>query len=324
LSSKTPRVHDSVRLLANLYIPSALVSMGQGLVIPTIPTLASSFEVPPALAAQTVTALLLGRALMTIPSGVAIDRLGRKPAMISGPVLLVMGSLLSALTPNFALFLTGQFLSGAGVAIWQLGREVAAVDLMRPEVRGRVLSLFFGLQSAGQTLGPLAGGIITDRWGFRGVFWLGALLGLCVLGMSARLPETRVRHTLPRSPILHFGRLRDLAPPFRLTYLVLIYATFAAGLRNSVVSAILPLHAGVAFGYSTTEVGALFAVMGAITLAAMGPAGWISDKIGRKAATVPAALLSGRSCRTRTPTHCRHCSRFRSWLESPAASRLGR
>ena len=154
--------------------------------------------------------------------------------------------------------------------------------------------------------------------------WLGALLGLFVLGMSARLPETRVRHTLPRSPILHFGRLRDLAPPFRLTYLVLIYATFAAGLRNSVVSAILPLHAGVAFGYSTTEVGALFAVMGAVTLAVMGPAGWISDKIGRKAATVPAALLSGRSCRTRTPTHCRHCSRFRSWLESPAASRLGR
>jgi MFS family permease len=288
-----PRIKDGARLLANLYIPSALVAMGQGLVVPTIPALATAFKVPPALAAQTVTALLLGRALMTIPSGVIIDRLGRKPAMIAGPVLLALGSLLTALTPSFPPLLVGQFLSGAGVAIWQLGREVAAVDLMRPEVLGRFLSFFFGLQSAGMALGPLAGGVITDRWGFRGVFWIGALFAVMVLGMSARLPETGTRQASRRLRAIDFGRLRDLPAAFRTTYLVLIYATFAAGLRNSVISAILPLHAEGRFGYSTTEVGALFAVMGGVTLAVMGPAGWVSDKIGRKAATVPAAVLSG-------------------------------
>ena len=151
----------------------------------------------------------------------------------------------------------------------------------------------FGLQSAGQALGPLAGGIIADQWSLRGVFWVSLLLGLVVLGMSARLPETRSRHTQVRSRLLEFGRLRDLAPQFRVTYLVLIYATFAAGLRNSVVSAILPLHAEGTFGYSTTQLGAQFAVIGLVTLIVMAPAGWISDKIGRKAATIPAALFSG-------------------------------
>ncbi|HEX6513448.1 MAG TPA: MFS transporter [Chloroflexota bacterium] len=287
------RFNDGGRLLIDLYLPSAFISMTQGLVVPTIPTMSGAFGVPAAVAAQVVTALVLGRALMTIPSGILIDRLGRKPAMTVGPALLIAGSFLSAVTPGFGGVLAGQFLAGAGSALWQLGREVAAVDLIKPEMRGRMLALFFGLQSAGQTLGPLLGGISTDRWGFQTVFWAGLAIGLLVLAMTARLPETGRRGAAAKRPLLEFGSPRDLPPEFRVTYLVLIAATFAAGTRNPVVAAILPLHAERAFGFSSTEVGVLFAVMGAVTLAAMGPAGWVSDKIGRKAATVPAALLSG-------------------------------
>jgi DHA1 family multidrug resistance protein-like MFS transporter len=293
MAIRPARLDSGVRLLVNLYLPSAFVSMSQGLVVPTIPTLATAFAVPAALAAQVVTALLLGRALMTIPSGMIVDRLGRKPAMILGPIMLIGGSLLAASAGSFPPLLAGQFLGGAGVALWQLGREVAAVDLIKPEVRGRMLSLFFGLQSAGQALGPLAGGFVTERWGFRTVFWGGLVIGLIVLGMTARLPETRTHRPPPKQRLLEFGRLSDLPQRYRGTYVVLIFATFAAGMRNSVVSAILPLHAEGRFGLSTTEVGALFAVMGGVTLVAMGPAGWISDRIGRKAATVPAAILAG-------------------------------
>lgn len=268
--------------------------MSQGLVVPTIPILARAYHVPAALAAQVVTAVLLGRALMTLPSGTLIDRLGRKPAMIGGPLLLIAGSLLAASTTNFEALLAGQFLGGGGAALWQLGREVAAVDLIKPHVRGRMLSLFFGLQSAGQALGPLAGGVLTDHLGFRSVFWASTTIGLLVLVMTARLPETGARRQLTDSPrLLDIGRLRDLAPEFRTTYLVLMFATFAAGMRITVVSAMLPLHAQGRYGLSTTEVGALFAVIGGLTLLTMGPAGWVSDTIGRKAATIPAALLTG-------------------------------
>ena len=61
----------------------------------------------------------------------------------------------------------------------------------------------------------------------------------------------------------------------------------------ALVAAVLPLHAEGKFGFSSTEVGALFAVIGAVTLLSMGPAGWVSDTIGRKAATIPAAVITG-------------------------------
>src|SRR5581483_11724817 len=147
------------------------------------------------------------------------------PAMIGGPLLLIGGSLLAALTPSFQAVLAGLFLGGGGVALWQLGREVAAVDLIQPHVRGRMLSLFFGLQSAGQALGPLAGGLLTDHLGFHSVFWASLGIGLLVLAMTARLPETGARRPVADRPrLLDIGRLGDLAPEFRTTYLVLMFA----------------------------------------------------------------------------------------------------
>src|SRR5690349_11042646 len=60
------------RVLLTLYFPTAFISLGQGLVIPTIPSLAAAFGIAPALAAQVITAQSLGRAVITIPSGVLI------------------------------------------------------------------------------------------------------------------------------------------------------------------------------------------------------------------------------------------------------------
>ena len=307
--------------LLTLYVPTAFISVGQGLVLPTIPALALAFNVPAALAAQVVTAQVLGRALITIPSGMLVDRLGRKPAMIAGPAASALGAAVVAVTPSFQVLLAAQFFYGAGIAIWQLGREVSAVDLIRPSVRGRVLSLFFGLQSAGQALGPLAGGLVAERWGFRAVFWVAMAVALGVLAMSLALPETRARRVSAPSRMLDFARLRDLAPEYRATYLVLMLATFAAGLRNSVVNAMLPLFAVVSLGYSAGEVGALFAVMGAVTLALMAPAGWISDRVGRKAASVPGAILwPSPSSPTPLPAACPACWPFPSCSARPEAS----
>src|SRR3712207_5335707 len=97
------RLDENTRTLINLYIPSAIVSVAQGMVLPTTPALAASFGVLPALAAQVVTANLFGRMLVTLPSGIIIDRLGRKPAMLVGPVLIALGAVLTVVTPSFAL-----------------------------------------------------------------------------------------------------------------------------------------------------------------------------------------------------------------------------
>src|SRR5713101_2472830 len=97
---KPVRLGQAARPLLSVYIPSLLISVGQGMVIPTIPQLAIAFRVAPAIAAQIVTAQALGRAIFLFPAGVMIDQLGVKRTLVLGPVVIGAGALLTAATPS--------------------------------------------------------------------------------------------------------------------------------------------------------------------------------------------------------------------------------
>ena len=71
-----------------------------------------------------------------------------------------------------------------------------------------------------------------------------------------------------------------------------MFATFCAMLRGTAVQSLLPVYVVSDLGYSATDVGYLFGVTGVIQLLMIVPTGYISDKLGRKAAVVPAASLA--------------------------------
>ena len=286
------KLSPTARGLLTLYIPSGVISFGEGMTLPTLPLLATSFDVSIGLAAQAVTLLFLGRTVALIPAGIIVDRLGRKQAMIIGPLLIAAGALTTVVTPSFSLLLVAQFVTGAGYSLWQLGREVAAVDLVQPEQRGRTISGLIGLNNVGRALGPLLGGVIADLVGFRAVFLVYMVMALLVLPIALTVKEAGARRSTQRTPLLQFGSLKDIDPYYRATFLVLMFATVSATMRMTTMISMLPLYVGTHLGYSTTEVGVLFAIVGFINLAMIGPTGFISDKIGRKAAMVPGAALS--------------------------------
>lgn len=287
------RFNDTARTLVSLYVPSAFVSLGQGMLVPITPALAEAFNVPLGLAAQVVSAHLLGRLVLMIPSGVLVDRFGRRAAMIAGPVLIVICALITLLTTNFYVLLAAQFLAGGGAGLWQLGREIIAVDLVPASARGRVMSLFIGVSTVGVALGPVLGGALTDLVSFRAVFASYLLIAIGVLLISVTLVDAGGPHRRHDRAAATGGVLDVISPIYRVTYLVLIFSTLAATLRTTVSQAMLPLYAGAELGYSSTEVGFLFGVMGGTNLLVLGVAGWVSDTLGRKAAVVPAAVMSG-------------------------------
>ena len=281
------------RILFHIYLPSVLMGFGMGMLLPTLPILARSFDVPPELAAQAVTALLVGRTVCLFPAGYVVDHFGRRAAMVAGPLIALAGLLVTATTPWFSLVFVGQFLVGAGEGVWSLGREIAAVEQIRAESRGRVIGAFFGISSAGATLGPVVGGQLTDRVGYAAVFVVAGLfaIAVCGIGLTYRDAPRRVArrgggHGLRRS-------FDAVAPGYATTFQVLMYATFCAMLRSTTVQSLLPVYVVSNLGYSASDAGYLFGIVGLIQLLMIAPAGYLSDKIGRKAAVVPAAALAG-------------------------------
>jgi MFS family permease len=296
-----PRLSPAVRGLTTLYASTLLAGMW-AMVIPAVPVLSGHFGISPGTAAQTVTALAVGRFVGLPISGVVLDRLGTRTALIAGPASACMAALLAAIMPRFGLMLLCVFLIGTADSIWVIAREVAGIDLARRDQRGRVLSGFHGVNNIGLALGPLAGGVLTETIGFRAVFLayaVGAALAVA-LGFSVRHsrpdhdPATVPKSTPDRTETGWSQRLRGLRdlfyqidPELRATYVALVFATLTSFVHRVTTQSMLPLYATSELGLAPKQVGLLFSISGLCVFIMILPAGFVIDKIGRKWATVP-------------------------------------
>ncbi|NIO08364.1 MAG: MFS transporter [Deltaproteobacteria bacterium] len=62
-------------------------------------------------------------------------------------------------------------------------------------------------------------------------------------------------------------------------------------LYRTTLHSMLPLYVGTELGFSTTQIGTLFGITGVCVIVMIIPAGIITDKLGRKFATVPSTAL---------------------------------
>ena len=271
------------------------------MIVPAIPVLARSFEISAGTAAQTITALAVGRFVGLPLSGTVLDRWGTRSALIAGPGLGCIAGLLAATAPWFGLILVLIFLMGIAESVWVIAREVAGIDLARPDQRGRVLSGFHGINNLGLALGPLFGGVLTETTGFKAVFLAYATCAAISVAIGFSVHNSRPSHAATTSnSVKRPGSLdvtqrlralrvlfRQIPPDLRATYIVLVFATFTSFVHRVTTQSILPLYASSQLNLTPKEIGFLFTISGFAVFTMILPAGFIIDKIGRKWATVP-------------------------------------
>jgi MFS family permease len=291
--------NSTARGLITLYASALLAGMWS-MMVPAVPVMATAFAVSPGTAAQTITALALGRFTGMPLSGVVLDRLGTRAALTAGPALACGAALLAGVTPWFSLILALLFLIGVGESIWVIAREVAGIDLTRQDQRGRVLSGFHGINNLGLALGPLFGGLLTEAVGFRAVFFGYAACAVTSVFLGLAVDAAPTPPPAPSARVADWGfaalgqRLRGLkdlfeqiSPDLRTTYIVLVLATFTSFMHRVTTQSMLPLLATAKMGLSPKEIGMLFTISGFSVFAMILPAGFVIDKVGRKWATVP-------------------------------------
>jgi MFS family permease len=291
----------TARGLVVLYSSTLLAGMWS-MIIPTIPLLNEHFGISSGAAAQIITAMAAGRFVGMPISGVVLDRLGTRAALVSGPAIAAIAALSAAFMPWFSAILVLAVAMGIGDGLWTFGREIAGIDLARQDQRGRVLSGFHGVNNIGLALGPLVGGLLAEAVGFRAAFVAYAVCAavsvpLGFSGHEAPPPRTAERNPQPAgrwARISLVERLRRLAglfrqiqPELRATYLVIVFATFTSFIHRTTLQSMLPLYAGSYLGFAPSEIGLLFSIMGVFVFVMILPAGFIIDKVGRKWASVP-------------------------------------
>lgn len=297
------RIGPTARGLIALYGTTLLLAFGQGMVIPTIQVLDNEFGISLGAAAQVITAFALGRFAGQPVGGILVDRFGTKLSVVAGPIVILAATLVAMIAPWFLLLLGAMFVIGLGDSVWMLGREIAGVDLVKPEQRGRLMSGFMGMNSTGMALGPALGGLVADLISFRAVFafYAGFAAVALLMGIFTKVGTTHRRQQPAaagakggigeswRSLIALF---RQISPELRATYFVLVFATFSMMLYRMAFQSMMPVYAD-SIGFEATQTGLLLSIAALFVFAMILPAGLITDKIGRKWATVPSTALPG-------------------------------
>ncbi len=148
----------------------------------------------------------LTQALFQIPLGVWSDRIGRKPIIIGGLLVFVLGSVIAALSSNIYGIILGRALQGAGAVGSTLIAAVA--DLTKVENRTKAMSLVgmsIGLSFA---LSLMFGPLIHTYFGLSGIFWITAVLGM--IGIVFML------YVVPKIPHVIFHRDTEAVPALLL------------------------------------------------------------------------------------------------------------
>jgi MFS family permease len=275
------------------YLPALVLALGAGVAVPALPALAKSFGVSFGVASGVLTVFLLGNVVGSLPSGWLIDRFGRRPVLLAGPVLTAASAFLVVGAHSFSELLLLRFVNGVAAQMWTMARLAAISHGAASGERGRLVTWMFSMDTTGRLAGPVVGGFVAAAWGIRAPFVLYAILALLTLvptilfSQDTPRRETDARRGASVSPLL---TLRRLVMP-RLLYFAV---SFFAGLTRGPILADLPyLYAAFAYQLGPQQIGYLATGATLVSWPIGFLAGWMMDRFGRKWTMVPGFIGIG-------------------------------
>ncbi|MBO0751435.1 MAG: MFS transporter [Bradyrhizobiaceae bacterium] len=184
------------------------------LFFPVIPVLKADFGLSDALAQLTFSVGVVALAFSTLVYGALGDRYGRRPVLLAGLTLFLLGSVITALVTSFAALLAGRLVQavGAGCGI-TLARAIAR-DIYGAEGLVKAIAYLTLCFALGGLTAPGIGGIMVDYFGWRSVFALASVAGLAAItGTCFVIPKSAAREPADRSAPMTAGLLELMHYP---------------------------------------------------------------------------------------------------------------
>lgn len=206
-----------VMLLVTIILMDILSGMELDLFVPSFPELQRQFSLSPFWVEALLSVNFIGYCLSLFFVGGLADRYGRKPIILLGLTIFIIGSILSLWAMSYPYLLIGRFLQGVGIAAPATLSFLIIADTYPIKKQQYLLAMLNGLMNAAAGAAPVLGSYITLYFHWQGNFTALLLLGILVLGMTAFFIPAykRPEHQEPLS-------LRSYIPLFRSLPLILL------------------------------------------------------------------------------------------------------
>ncbi len=139
------------------------------------------------------TAYMLSSTITVPIFGKLADLYGRKPVLLWGIVLFLVGSVASGLSTSMGMLIAFRTVQGLGAGAMQPITLTIVGDLYTLEQRARVQGAFSAVWGIAGLVGPLTGGLIVQYLSWHWVFFINVPVGLGAMGMLLAFFHEQVR-----------------------------------------------------------------------------------------------------------------------------------
>ncbi|MBE9604478.1 MFS transporter [Acetobacteraceae bacterium H6797] len=167
-----------------LLLLMALTALGQlatNVVVPSLGEIGRSVGLAAESTGLILSMVLLGLAVGQLVVGPLSDRVGRRPVMLAGLVIYLLGSIAATFAPNGFLLLAARAMQGFGASAGLALPRAIARDRYHGPIFLRVMSALTMAMAVTPGLAPIFGGAVSGHWGWRASLALSVVAGAAML-----------------------------------------------------------------------------------------------------------------------------------------------
>jgi EmrB/QacA subfamily drug resistance transporter len=206
-------------IFPSIMLPMFLAVVDQTIVATALPAIAAatgqveraSWIVVSYLIATTIAAPLYGR---------LGDSFGRRKIMFFALAVFIVASVLCAMAPTIELLALARVLQGLGGGGLMTLSQALVGETIPPRERARYQGYLAAVAVCANTFGPVAGGFLTQHFGWQSIFLVNVPIGLGAMYLTTRLPKSSA------------GRLPWKADPGGLVLFTIFVATTLLALEQ--------------------------------------------------------------------------------------------